>query len=167
MQSFQLLEFSSAHPSPVVRSRSTFWDTTDSDLNSRRVASVESLPLNRVESLDLISVLPNLTMVNMEAELNSVRPSQRSHKSWITRLLNDAEKAKTRGTLTLDKLKRISRQIEDQINKILDYERQVYEIYTRHKVAEDDPTREAAAAEIFYFVQDTSNQNNEKINCWD
>ena len=125
LQYFQLLESSSAPPSPVVHSRSAFWDTTDSDLNSRRVASVESLPLNRVEPLDLFSVLPNLTMVNLESELNSVRPSQSAHRSWITRLLNDAAKAKTRGALTLDKLKRISRQIEDQINKILDYERQV------------------------------------------
>ena len=156
LQSFHLLESSSAPSSPVVRSRSAFWNATDSDLNSRCVASVESLPLNSVETLNLFSVLPNLTMVNLEAELNSVRPSQRSHKSWITRLLNDAQKAKTRGTLTLDKLKRISRQIEDQINKIIDYERQVYEIYTRHKVAEDDPNREAAAAEIFEFVQDAN-----------
>ena len=70
-----------------------FWNTTDSDLNSRRVASVESLPLNSVGTLDLFSALPNLKMVNLADDLNTVRPSQSAHKRWITRLLNELEKA--------------------------------------------------------------------------
>ena len=59
LQSFQLLESSSAPSSPVVHIRGAFWNITDRDLNSRRVASVESLPLNSVGTLDLSSPFLN------------------------------------------------------------------------------------------------------------
>ena len=152
LQSFQLLESSSAPSSPVVHSRGAFWNITDRDLNSRRVASVESLPLSSVGTLDVFSALPNLKMVNLADDLNTVRPSQSAHKRWITRLLNELEKAKNDGTLTLDELKRTSCQIEDQIQKILAFEGKLNEIYTRHKVAEDDANRAAAEKVIFDFI---------------
>ena len=156
LQSFQILGSVSAPPSPVERNRSVFWDISDSALNSRRVASVESLPLS-VESLALFRVLPELNMVNLATDLATVRPTQGAHKRWVTRLLNDIEKEKTENILTLVKFKNFKGQIEDQIQKIIDCEGKLAEVYTRHKVADDNADREEAEQVIFDFVQDAHN----------
>ena len=155
LQSFQVLESVSAPPSPVERSRSAFWNISDSDLNSRRVASVESLPLNSVDSLALISAVPEPNMVNLQDDLDKVRPTQSAHKRWVTRLLNELVREKTANTLTPDKFRRKNKQIEEHIQKIIEYEGKLAEVYTRHRVAEDDENRDAAEKAIFDFVQHT------------
>ena len=114
-------------------------------------------PLNSVESLDSIRYISNLTMVGLADELNAVRTSQGYYKQWITRLLDDLAKQKTEGTLTLGGFKSANRQIENQIQKILECEDKLIQIYTRYKVAENEATREKAAKAIYDYVQATHN----------
>ena len=106
---------------------------------------------------DLSVILPiNLNMAHV-SEIEDLKASRSGLKAWITRSLNSVKEMRGNKTLTLSLLQKQETFINERINRILEIEEKINEIYVKHKVSESDSTRVSDADEMHKLILNSQN----------
>ena len=100
---------------------------------------------------DLSNILPiNLNMAHV-AEIETLKASRSGLKAWVTRSINSIKEMQGK-TLTLNVLQKQEAFINERINRILEIEEKINDVYVKHRVSESDPARVADADEMHKFI---------------
>ena len=107
--------------------------------------------------LDLSGVLPINLKMSQSSEIEPLRASRAGLKAWVTRYVNSITEMQNSGTLTLCKLQKQESLINERINRILEIEEKISEVYIKYKIPENDPTRQKDADETQLFILNSQN----------
>ena len=106
---------------------------------------------------DFSGILPINLKMSHTSEIEPLRASRAGLKAWVTRYVKSITDMQSKGTLTLCKLQKQESLINERINRILEIEEKISEVYIKYKIAENDPAREKDADETHSFILSSQN----------